>query len=126
MTDTTAIFPDINPSQTSVMRAQADVIETRFGRGRRQRLARAGNSITVEWQLAFLHRPLADIARIDSFLAAQAGVAPFFWTPPPTGQPVRPALFVCESWQITPSTHQLASLSAVFMRHAGQTNGAAS
>lgn len=105
-------FPAISPSQTSSMRLRADVIETRFGGGRRQRRPRTGLLQTeIEWQLVFAMRPRAEIEQIDSFLRARAGVEAFFWTPPAHAT----ALFTGANWQVTPTNAHLATLRALFI-----------
>lgn len=104
-------FPDIGPSETSVMRRRMDVLETRFGDGVVQRMPRHGAAGPVrEWHLAFTHVSAAEAAAIDSFLAAHQGVTPFVWTPP-DGTVGR---YLCAGWQVTPSPGGLASLRAIF------------
>lgn len=111
-------FPEIPPSQTSVMRVKVDVIETRFGTGRRQRLPRNGaGNVGAEWHLVFSHRPQVEIDRIDAFLTARSGVEVFWWTPP-HGTSAR---FTCSSWQITPATPHLATLQAHFVKETWQS-----
>jgi phage-related protein len=105
-------FPDIDPSQSTAKRVRADIIETRFGNGRSQRLARYGGGyLEVEWDLLFAHRPIAEIAQIDEFLAARAGVEAFIWAPPANAS----GMFVCASWLVTPTNASLASLRARFV-----------
>lgn len=105
-------FPDIRPSESSVMRRRMDVLETRFGDGAVQRMPRHGAAGPVrEWHLVFTHISAAQAATIDSFLAAHKGVTPFLWTPP-GGVAGR---YLCGSWQITPAPAGLASLRATFI-----------
>ena len=104
-------FPDIGPSESSVMRRRMDVLETRFGDGAVQRMPRHGAAGPVrEWHLVFTHISATQAGRIDSFLAFHKGVTPFLWTPPGGAS----GRYLCGGWQITPAPGGLASLRAIF------------
>lgn len=104
-------FPDIGPSESSVMRRHMDVLETRFGDGAVQRMPRHGAATPMrEWHVVFTHINSAQAIKIDRFLESHKGVAPFRWVPPGG----RSGYYLCTSWQVTPAPSGLASLRAVF------------
>ena len=104
-------FPEIGPSESSVMRRRMDVLETRFGEGAVQRMPRHGAAAPVrEWHLVFTNISTDQAAVIDSFLASHNGVIPFLWTSPDGAL----ASYLCAGWQVAPASAGLASLRAVF------------
>ena len=104
-------FPDIGPSESSVMRRRADVLETRFGDGAVQRMPRHGAAAPIrEWHLVFTNITAAQAAAIDGFLASHKGVTPFLWVPPGGSS----GHYLCLGWQVTPAPSGLASLRAIF------------
>jgi phage-related protein len=104
-------FPDYEASRSTAMRRRIEVLEMRFGGGHVQRLPRFGGAHQLqEWSVFFSHRSPFEIEEIDRFLGSHGGATSFLWTPP---QGTR-GLYVCSSWQITPVTGDLASLTALF------------
>ena len=70
--------PDQNASKTSTPR----VFLATFGGGYEQRLLDGCNPVRESWALRFSNRPQADIAAVEAFLVAMAGVHSFVWTTP--------------------------------------------
>ena len=107
-------FPEIGPSESSVMRRRMDVLEVRFGEGAVQRMPRvAGAPPGREWQLVFAHLASADASRIDSFLESHGGITAFLWTPPGgvSGH------YLCAAWQLTPESTSMVNVTATFVEN---------
>ena len=105
-------FPDILPSESSVMRRRMDVLEVRFGDGAMQRMPRFGAAAPIrEWQLVFTNITAAQAVIMDEFLASHNGVTPFLWTPPRGSA----GHYRCHGWEVTPATAGLAGLRALFI-----------
>ena len=87
-----------------------DINKVQFGDGYAQRSPIGFNAKSQDWALKF-DRPQSEIAAIEAFIDAHAGIS-FFWTPPKVG--AVPLYFTCEQYNTNIRSSGQATLTARF------------
>lgn len=99
--------PDFGAQKTT----RPAVRSVKFGDGYEQRLTYGLNTQPQSWNLTFSVRDDAEANGIESFLATEAGVGWFYWTPPGAAGPLK---FVCREWQRSIDRNDMNTVSATF------------
>lgn len=87
------------------------LLSASFGDGYGQELPDGINHDRQQWTVSFV-RPVAEIAALESFLAARGGWDPFYWINP-RGELIR---VKCKQWTRAWSTPRVASTSATLVQ----------
>lgn len=82
----------------------------RFGDGYEQRTADGINTQPAAWALSFNIRTDTEANAIETFLATQAGITVFDWTPP-SGSAMR---VICREWNRVAQAYNVNSITCTF------------
>lgn len=111
-----AIFtPPADPTYgPSGYQVQAKVKKAPFGDNYSQRVRDGLNHLSRTWNLTWENLTDVEANAIEAFLEARGGDEAFSWTPNITG--FTAMKFTCTSWNRTPVSNKMATITATFER----------
>jgi phage-related protein len=103
-----------NPTIGFSKNTKTTVNRVSFGDGYEQRVVAGINYMPATWQLSWKDQPISVIESIETFLKAQKGTDPFYWTPP--GESTQYKVICPEGWDIEYSSSISRSLTTKFIQ----------